>query len=46
LCDVLVWRSTKSDDFEPLWIKVKLPKSYEAEIAPKEVIFLEIDKTE
>jgi hypothetical protein len=40
--DVDVYRSTAGQAFQPLWQRVKLPKPYATELAPLEVVFLEL----
>ncbi len=40
--DADIYRSTEGDSFQPLWHTVKLPKAFSAELAPLEVVFVEL----
>ncbi len=41
-CDVFLFRSEAGDQFSPMWQAIDLPRSYSTELAPYEVLFLEI----
>lgn len=40
--DATIYRSTDGDSFKPLWQGVELPKGFAVELAPLEVVFVEL----
>lgn len=42
VANVEIWRSTADGDFQPLWQQAQLPKPLELELAPLEVVCIEI----
>lgn len=44
-CDAEIYRSTTGESFQPLWQSVELPKEFTVDLAPLEVVFVELRVT-